>query len=181
MTVAVPEPVLRVAFGSGGGRPDGPARGQPAETARDRLAEHVRHLLPPPRHPDDHRIIVTAYAVPVVDGGATAGAGGAAGTSPQQSLGRLVDDTVAAVRAGRLDDIPRQTWLLLAAKAVAIVLWFVLRDGPTDRGRRRERPRRRASGSRIDWDTLEADGSAAEPPVSLADLDGTPSARGVAA
>ncbi len=179
VTVAVPEPALRAAFGAGSVRGEGPARAHPPETAGDRLADHVRHLLPPPAHPDDHRIIVTAYAVSAAAAPPTAGAG-AAGTSPPQSLGGLIDDTLAAARSGRLDAVPRQAWLLLAAKAVAIVLWFVLRDGPTDRGRRRERPRRRAS-SRIDWDTLEADGGTGDASVTLADLDAAAPPRGVAA
>jgi type III secretory pathway lipoprotein EscJ len=179
VTVAVPEPALRAAFGAASGRGEGPARAHPPETARDRLADHVRHLLPPPAHPDDHRIIVTAYAMPAAAAPLASGAG-AAGSSSPQSLGGLIDDTLAAARAGRLDAVPRQAWLLLGAKVVAIVLWFVLRDGPTERGRRRERPRRRAA-SRIDWDTLEAEGAAGDASVSLADLDDAAPPRGVAA
>lgn len=174
VTVAVPEPALRAAFGDGDGAGNDAAGLGTAATARDLLADHVRHLLPPPRHPDDHRIIVTAYAV--ATGGVAVPAGSPGGSQPY-SVGRLVDETITAVWAGRPGDVPRQTWLLLAAKAVAIVLWFVLRDGPTGRGRRRERPRRRGT-SRIDWDTLDGTD---ESPASVADLDLGGPTRGVAA
>jgi hypothetical protein len=174
VTVAVPEPALRAAFGDGDGAGSDAAGLGTAATARDLLADHVRHLLPPPRNPDDHRIIVTAYAVPAA---AVVAPAGSPGGSQPQSVGRLIDETITAVWAGRPGDVPRQTWLLLAAKAVAIVLWFVLRDGPTGRGRRRERPRRRGA-SRIDWDTLDG---ADESPASVADLDLGGPTRGVAA
>lgn len=176
VTVAVPESSLALMDGGESVPADGRRETQAVE-ARERLVAHVHHLLPAPERPGDHRVVVTTFGVPGVDAGARPAV---AAPAQPTSLGRMIDDTAAAVRDGRPTDVPRQTWLVLAAAVVGVVVWFVLREAPPSRVERPQRSRRRAP-SRIDWESFENAAAGHDGTSSRSDIASTDATRGVAA
>lgn len=185
VNVAVPESFLRTAAAGdrGGDRVGHPEAAAAEERERDRLATHVRNLLPPPAHAEDHRIIVTFYPTPAIPSPPPATAASRATRDPSTAKGsgstvsRVVEELRGALERGDPAAVPRQVWLVVAAGCAAIVLWFVLRDTSAPRGRR-ERTRRRGHPA-IDWQDVGAPGQAALDEEGLAGLSEPP--RGVAA
>jgi type III secretory pathway lipoprotein EscJ len=182
VNVAVPESFVRAAVAGdrGGDRVTTPEAAAAEERERERLVAHVRNLLPPPTHAEDHRIVVTFYPTPSIPSAPTTIASPAtreSSATTASTFTRVVEELRGAVERGDPAAVPRQVWLVVAAGCAAIVLWFVLRDTSAPRGRR-ERARRRGHPA-IDWQDVGSAGQAALDDGGLAGISEPP--RGVAA
>jgi type III secretory pathway lipoprotein EscJ len=155
--------------------PDAPT--DPAELEQrelERLAAHVRGLLPILPQEEDCRVVVTSFPTPERAVRPSPQTIPPANPAAARTVGSIIDATIDAVARRDTSAVPREAWLAAVAVSAAILAGLVLvAGGPHDR--RRERPRRRGQ-PRIDWSGLEDE--RAEPSPS-GRSQGT--ARGVAA
>lgn len=170
VSLAVPETWLAVAVRAA--RDRDPAADVVAIEARERqrLAEHVRALLPATPRPEDRRVTITAFpdprgreprpvaaAVPPVPGRPRAA------RDPAEIAAAAWD----AVVAGDFAAVPREAWVV-AGTCVALMLVLLLARRPAvEHDHREPRPRRRQP--RIDWSTIDrGEDAAAEPAPRVA-------------
>lgn len=129
------------------------------ETAeRQRLAEHVRALLPATPRAEDRRVTITAF--PDARGREARGVAAAAAPPPAPQAGpsravpgaALAATTWEAVARGDLAAVPQEAWIV-AGVGVALALVLALVRRPAEVEPREPRPRRRQP--RIDWSALD--------------------------
>ncbi|MFM7108468.1 MAG: hypothetical protein ACKOZU_07710 [Planctomycetaceae bacterium] len=165
VSLAVPETWFAAAVRSAR---DGDPSVEPAAVEareRQRLAEHVRSLLPATPRPEDRRVTITAFpdprgrehrpvaAAPSVDGGRRS-------TRTVADIAAAAQDAVAR---GDLAAVPREAWLVAAAGA-ALVLVLLLARRPAAPADLHE-PRARRRQPRIDWSAVDRGEGAGEEPA----------------
>jgi hypothetical protein len=153
-TIAVPEThfddVVRSA------RARGPAVDLAAVVAaeRERLLAVAHNVLPATSHPDGCRVVLSTY--PVAPEPRTSGPTTAADPPPAiRSVGKLLDEALAALARGDFAAVPREAWLAIIVLKTTLLVLFVLVGGGKPSI---DRP---VSQPRIDWATVDPD--AADP------------------
>lgn len=154
---------------------------------QERIRGHVLQLLPAAA---SHEVLITSFPTPATrtarrsppprtaDG--TPPAAAAVATPDQgerRTPGQIVDAACEAIAAGRMEDVPREAWVVAMAACAAILAMLVLRGSTAGGSSSPARPRR--SQPRIDWSSLDSGGPAAAPAAD----DGSfhPASRKVAA
>jgi type III secretory pathway lipoprotein EscJ len=161
VSIAVPEAYFAAAVRSG--RDRDPAADPAAIEAneRQRLAEHVRALLPATPRAEDRRVAITSY--PDQRGARDSRTAVAASLPPAASPHepsralRVAGETAAAaweaVSRGDLAAVPREAWIIAGAAAGLLLVLALARRPAVDADHRESRPRRRQP--RIDWSAVD--------------------------
>ena len=139
---------------------------------RDRIRGHVLQLLPSGGGVESREVVITSFPTPgtrtvrrsqpprLTDASPADHppmAGGPPSRGEPRTPGQIVDAACEAVAAGRMQDVPREAWVVAMAACAAVLALLVLRGGAAA-VRSTSRPRR--SQPRIDWSAVEAGGSA---------------------
>ena len=127
---------------------------------RERLLAVVHNVLPTTGHPDGCRVVLSTYAVPRTNGSVPAAASTVAPPPAGRSLGRLLDEALAALARGDFAAVPREAWLAIIVLKTAILVVVVLLGGGA-----RSSTDRQVSQPQIDWTTVDPD--AGEPVTDI--------------
>ena len=166
VSLAVPETWFAAAVRSARDRePDAdPAAIEGRE--RQRLAEHVRTLLPATPRPEDRRVTITAFPDPrgreprAVVAVPSPPVGRARSAREPAELAAAAWD---AVSRGDLAAVPREAWLVTGAVAALVLVLLLVRRPAAVPESRESRPRRRQP--RIDWSDIERGEHVADDPA----------------
>jgi len=119
---------------------------------RERLLAIVHNVLPATASPTGCRVVLSTYAVPQAMSPAPVTAPATGAPPGRRSLGRLLDETLAAVARGDYSAVPREAWVaFIVLKTALLVLIVLLRGGPRSAADRRSRQ------PQIDWTTVDPD------------------------
>jgi hypothetical protein len=138
---------------------------------QERIRAHVLQLLPAAA---SHEVLITSFPTPATrtarrsppprtaNGTPPAAAAVAApDRGDRRTPGQIVDAACEAVAAGRMEDVPREAWVVAMAACAAILAMLVLRGSTAGGSSSPARPRR--SQARIDWSSLDNGGPAPTP------------------
>jgi len=161
VSIAVPETYFIAAVRSG--RDRDPAADQAALEAneRQRLAEHVRSLLPATPRAEDRRVAITSYPDPratreprpAVAAGPVPTAARHESSPTVRAAREIAVNAWDALRRGDLAAVPREAWLVSGAMTGLLFVIGLVRRPASDVDHREPRLRRRQP--RIDWSALD--------------------------
>ena len=191
VSVVVPDAYLRAAASVD--RHPGLDAATAMDRERERLVEHVRHLLPPTPRAEDLEVVITTFpsgptrsaavrpvvAAPAPAADQPAAAHRAADRSAEERIAAalvavraVAVESCAALGRGEPEAVPRQAWIAIAAVSAVVLLAALVRGQATGaRAVQAGVPR-----ARIDWSSLDAD---AEEPAEDA-ASGRPTRRAAA-
>ncbi|MFM9057559.1 MAG: hypothetical protein ACKOSQ_00255 [Planctomycetaceae bacterium] len=164
VSLAVPESYFAATIRAARDRDAGTDPGAIEANERQRLAEHVRALLPATPRAEDRRVAITAF--PDLRGRESRPAAAAApppAASPRapRPAAEIAGAAWDAVRRGDLAAVPREAWLVAGAGVACVVVLLLARRPLPAADARESRPRRRQP--RIDWSDLDRGGPAEDP------------------
>ena len=191
VSIAVPEGYFLAAARAEQERDPAVDTGACETRERERIRAHVLQLLPDATAAASREVLITSFPAPSTRTARRApprtleptppAATAAAATGPgeHRTPGQIVDAACAAVAAGRMEDVPREAWVVAMAACAAILAGLVLRSG-TAAARSPVRPRR-GQQPRIDWSALESGGPASTAALTPDDVASVSTSRRVAA
>jgi len=170
VSVAVPESWFDTALAASAHRDGAMSAADVHHREEERLRQHVLQLLPPGTAAGDRQVVITRFPVASSVHDTADGAGGispsatpaphvTSAASNDKTPGWYVDTTIAALVAGKPQDVPREAWMAIVVVSSAMLTLVAFRGG---RARSDDRPlprRTSAAGARdrIDWTSLEDD------------------------
>jgi len=159
-TVAIPESHFDDVVRSARARDPAVDLAAVVSAERERLLAVVHNVLPTAGHPDGCRVVLSTYAMPRASGPVPAAASAADPPPAGRSLGRLLDEALAALARGDFAAVPREAWLAIIVLKTAILVVVVLLGGGA-----RSSIDRQVSQPQIDWTTVDPD--AGEPVTDI--------------